>query len=59
MSNCCLLGILADHRDCPGSPGVSTPPSPFGAADRTFIRVYLLLSVAKKLCLTFSVCGTA
>jgi len=33
-----LPGILADHRDCPGSPGMSTPPSPFGAADRTFIR---------------------
>jgi hypothetical protein len=38
---------------------MSTSPSPFGAADRTFIRAYLLLSVAKKLCLTFSVCQTA
>jgi len=37
-----LAGCLADYRDCPGSPGMSTPPSPFGAADRTFIRVYLL-----------------
>ncbi len=45
MSNCCLLGILADHRDCPGSPGMSTPPSPFGAADRTLIRVNPWLSI--------------
>jgi hypothetical protein len=30
---------LADHRECPGAPGMSTPPSPFAAADRTFIRV--------------------
>jgi len=29
---------LADHRDCPGSPGMSIPPSQFGAAERTFIR---------------------
>ena len=34
-----LPGILTDHRDCPGSPGMSTSPSPFGAADRTSIRV--------------------
>jgi hypothetical protein len=45
--------------DCPGSPGMSTSPGPIGAADRTFIRVYLLLSVAKKLCLPFSICRTA
>jgi hypothetical protein len=38
---------------------MSTSPGPFGAADRTFIRVYLLLSVAKKLCLPFAVCKTA
>jgi hypothetical protein len=38
---------------------MSTSPGPIGAADRTFIRVYLLLSVAKKLCLTFSVCKIA
>ena len=54
-----LPGILTDHRDCPGSPGMSTSPGPFGASDRTFIRVYLLLSVAKKLCLPFAVCRTA
>ena len=42
-----LRDCLADHRECPGSPGISTPPTPFGAADRTFIRVNLLLSVAK------------
>jgi len=53
MSNCCLPGIFADNRDCPVSPGMSTSPGPIGAADRTFIRVYLLLSVAKKLCLVF------
>jgi hypothetical protein len=33
-----LPGCLADHRDCPRSPGMSTPPSPCGAAERTFIR---------------------
>jgi hypothetical protein len=59
MSNCCLPGIFADNRDCPVSPGMSTSPGPIGAADRTFIRVYLLLSVAKKLCLPFAVCRTA
>ena len=36
----CLPGCLADYRDCPESPGMSTPPSPFGAADRTSIRVH-------------------
>jgi hypothetical protein len=38
-----LPGILTVNRDCPGSPGMSTSLSPFGAADRTLIRVYLLL----------------
>ncbi len=47
-----LPGRLADYRDCPGSPGMSTPPSPFGAADRTLIRANPRPSVAQ--CLAFS-----
>jgi hypothetical protein len=39
-------GILTDDRDCPVSPGMSIPPSPFGAADRTLIRVNPRQSVA-------------
>ena len=42
---------LADHRDCPGSPGMSIPPSQFGAADRTFIRANPRPSVACLSCL--------
>jgi hypothetical protein len=32
-----LTLCFADYRDCPASPAMCTPPSPFGAADRSFI----------------------